>query len=449
MKVDKRSEFKQLVRLAVPLIATQLAVMGIELVDVLMMGRLGKDALAAGGLSFAALGIIVVIGIGMVMANGPCVAQALGAKQPHEAKCYTQHAIYLALILGFLMVFIGYFVPNFLIWFKEPKLIVEKSQLFLHAVIWGLPAVFIFIVLREFVAALMHPKIIMLISLAAIPCNALLNYILMDGKLGLPALGLTGIGIATVVVEYFMLVAIILYTLFKTDIRAYQIWSFEKFDKHRLLSLWRIGWPMGIFFGFEVGMFSVTALLMGHFGENNLAAHQIVLQTAAFVFMIPLGISQATAIRVGYGAGAKNKYQIKLAASFGLLLGLIFAGIAASIFFSFPHFIVSLFLDTKLSTNLPVMKHAISFLLIAAMFQFTDSIQVISNGVLRGLKDTFIPMCSGLGSYWICGLSSGYLLAFVFHYQGLGLWWGLLIGISVSAVLLCLRIIQVYRRFSW
>jgi MATE family multidrug resistance protein len=178
---------------------------------------------------------------------------------------------------------------------------------------------------------------------------------------------------------------------------------------------------------------------MGYFGANALAAHQIALQCATFAFMFPLGIAQATAIRVGQNLGTGSPQKAKYAGYIGLLLGASIALMTAIIFISIPTAIISLFIDVNNHNQHTLIPMAVSFISVMALFQLVDATQVIMNGALRGLKDTYVPMWLGLLSYWISGLLSGYYLAFTLKWGGVGLWWGLGIGIGVSALLLILR----------
>ena len=302
-----------------------------------------------------------------------------------------------------------------------------------------LPSLF-FINLRELTAAVGKPRIIMIIACTAIPFNGFFDYSFMLGKFGFPAMGIAGIGWATTLVELLMFISIALCVQFQNKFAVYRIfhqWVWP--NKSILQEVAKLGWPISVSILFEVGLFSVTSFLMGLVGIVPLAAHQIAFQCTVTMFMIPLGISQAATLRVGNQLGAGDKLAAHTAYRTALALGLAAAVITALLFFTAAGPIVHLFIRPDDLKNHNVAQTAITFLHIAAVFQIADAFQAITNGALRGMKDTFIPMLLGLGTYWLAGLGSGITLAFVFHFGGYGLWWGLVIGIIASAIALFAR----------
>lgn len=298
-----------------------------------------------------------------------------------------------------------------------------------------------YIALREFITAISKPRIVIAISLSAIPLNALGNYILMFGKLGLPALGIFGVGLATALVDLLMFLALALYITFHPHFREYKIFRFERPHWDILSKIIRIGLPVGINFGIEEGLFMVVGLLMGYLGVVALAAHQIAIQCMTVAIMIPIGIAQATAIRVSQSMGAHHNTENILGRAYiGIFCGIILSFIAATIFWLFPYSLATSFLDPNISANKPVIALAIKLLAIAALFHIVDAVQLITNGALRGLQDTFAPMLFGLISFWIIGIGSGYIMAFKLKMGAAGLWWGLALGVTVSAILLQVRL---------
>lgn len=433
-------ELKATAKLAAPLVATGLAQMGMEIVDVVMMGRLGPGALAAGALGWAIFMALLVVCMGMVTSIGVLTARAYGVKDFQLVSRVTRQGLWLVLMISIPCLLILWGAAPFLLFIGENPLIVLEAKGFIVALSWGIIPAVGFFALRELVSALAMPRIVMVISIFAIPLNALANYILMYGKLGFPELGLVGIGYASSLVEWVSFLFLVLYVWLKPQLKPYRIFTQIDMPRRSLLKeIFKLGWPMGALFGFEVGLFSITTLMMGFFGAISLAAHQIAFQAMSVAFMLPLGISQATAVRVGHAAGAGQMKQAKKAAYSGIILGFAFATLAALVFWIFPQPITHLFINLEVEKNQPVLAFATVFLGIAAVFTIMDALQVIMTGILRGFKDTFMPMLLGLMSYWIIGLGSGYLLAFVFQWQGAGLWWGLAIGITASGLLLLLR----------
>lgn len=434
------SEMRKSLHLSLPLIASGLAQMGMEVVDTLMMGRLGPDALASGALGSAVFMSLAVICIGLITSVGVLVAREYGAGNLSQTAIIARQGFWIAIILGIPSTAVIWYAAWFLRLIGENPTILIGTTAFLHGLAWGIFPFLGFIVLREFVAALSKPRVVMLISAAAIPFNALANYILMYGKLGFPVLGISGIGIASSLIEWGMFIALALYVLSRPAFKSYVL--FRRFDlpnKDILKEMVKLGLPVAALFGLENGLFTVATLMIGFFSAITLASHQIALQSLSVAFMIPMGISQAAAVRVSQEMGARQRRKAQYAAYGCILLGIISAGIAASLFWLFPDSIIALFIDPKLPQNLPVVRLATHFLAIAAVFELMDALQVIMTGVLRGFKDTFMPMLLGLVSYWCIGISVAYLLAFVLHWEGYGVWWGLAIGISVSAILLIWR----------
>lgn len=438
-----KKELRETLELALPLVAALLAQIAMELVNSLMLGRLGADALAAGGLALALFFMSLIFCVGLFSAVGVLIARAHGALDHNEIQSILSQALYLAFFLTIPFVAILKIAPTLLLWIGEPAAVVIQSQQFLNALVWGILPLLFFFALREFVAAMSFTRIIMLLSLGITPLIAVCNFILMYGKWGFPKLGIAGIGYSTALMQWCLLAGILSYIYCNKQLYPYLFKGFQRFNGVKFLNVLQLGAPISITMGLEVGLFSITTILMGYFGSIALAAHQIALQCGSFAFMFPLGISQATAIRVGQNLGRKDPSAAKYAGFGGLLLGLSAASITAIIFISFPTFIIQLFIDTDVKDHLLLVTTAVSFLSILALFQLLDAVQVIMNGALRGFKDTFVPMWLGLLSYWISGLLSGYYLAFYLDLRGAGLWWGLGIGIGVSGILLFWRF---YRR---
>ena len=283
----------------------------------------------------------------------------------------------------------------------------------------------------------LHTRPVMLFSFIGVGVKILLNYTLMFGNFGFPRLGLTGAGFSTMVVEFLLLAMGVWYV--GTRFRAYRVFSFDKPQGNVLKELLRIGVPIGIGLAFESGLFTVTTILMGTIGELELAAHQIASQSVYFTFMIPLGIASAAAVRVGQAVGKGDIRQVKQMGRLGVTFAALAMLLSALTYWFFPRFVIGLYINVTDPINTNVVQLATLFLSIAAMFQVFDGVQVANAAALRGLKDTKIPMLVSLISYWFIGLGSAVLFGFVFGLGGHGLWFGLVIGLAVAAVLLTIR----------
>jgi MATE family multidrug resistance protein len=305
---------------------------------------------------------------------------------------------------------------------------------------WGLLPALWYLVLRSFVAALEQPSWALYVAAGGIVCNAALNYILIFGKLGFPPLGLVGAGIGSSITNFLMFGAMAFVALRHKRFRRYRLFGrFWRSDWARFRDLWRLGFPIAITLALEVTIFSAAAFLIGLFGTAPLAAHAIALQIAALSFMVPLGISQASTVRVGLALGRSDLAGIARAGWTSFVLGVGFMSLMALLIFAIPHSLVHLFLDESDPANAPVIALAVSFLAVAALFQIVDGAQVVGAGMLRGLHDTTVPMIYAALGYWLIGLGVGVGLAFGLGWEGRGIWTGLAAGLAVVAALMLVR----------
>ncbi|HEY9853267.1 MAG TPA: MATE family efflux transporter [Leptolyngbyaceae cyanobacterium] len=438
------SEAKACLVLAIPLAAAQLAQASTNFFDTVMMGWLGSQTIAAGALGAMAFATLILICTGIITAVGAIAALTFGAGDFDRLSRLTSQGIWLSIALSLpSMLLVWYFSPILILLGQEPTN-VALADTYLKAIVWGFPAALIFAVFRNVVSALNRPRPIMVIIIVGVLLNIFGNYVLMFGKFGLPAFGLAGIGWSSTISLWVTLAAIIGFIQFDKELKAYHLFRhLHQFDSLIFWEIIHTGWPIGVLLGVEIGLFALTALLMGYLGTVTLAAHQIALQTAAMTYMVPVGISAATTIRVGQLLGRNDPISARLAGYVGIGISAIFMAIMALIFWTHPDKIVSLYLDVKNPDNFKVVELAISLLGIATMFQIFDGIQVTAAGALRGLKDTRIPMFIGIFSYWCVGLFSGYILGLRLGWGGMGLWLGLVFGLAFAAVILTWRFHRV------
>jgi MATE family multidrug resistance protein len=321
---------------------------------------------------------------------------------------------------------------------EAPELAVE-GQTFLRAYMWATGPWLVFQLLRNFVAALERPRVVLWLSIGGIGLNALLSWSLMFGHFGLPALGLVGGGIGSTLTWLAICGALILITARERRFRRFHLFGrFWRLDAERTLAMARLGWPIGITLGLEMGVFALAAYFMGWIGAPAIAAHAVALQIAALTFMVPLGLGQAVTVRVGLALGRRDEAGITRAGWTAWVLGVGFMGAMALLMWSFPRFLVTLFLS-DVPQNYLVIGLAISFLRVAAAFQLFDGAQVIGAGMLRGLHDTRWPLLFALVGYWVVGLGIGSWLAFAADWKGVGIWIGLATGLASVAALMLSR----------
>lgn len=436
------AETKTTLALAWPLIATNLAQIAINATDVVMMGWLGKNALAAGALGSNLYFALMIFGIGVMTASAPMIAAELGRRSHsvRDVRRTVRQAFWAATTLC---------VPCWLVLWNTEALLILLGQepdlaalaaSYTRAMQWALFPTFLYVVLRLFISALERPRWALLIGGIAVPFNAFANWCLMFGHLGMPALGLPGAGIGSVVTGFFMLAALIVVILSDRKFRRYHLFGrFWRADWQRYRELWRLGLPIGVTLAFEVMVFNAAVLLMGLFGATALAAHTIALQIAAISFMVPLGFSQAVTVRVGRAFGAGDRHAVTRAGWTPFVMGVSFMAFMALMMILFPHGLIGIFLDRTNPDNADVVRLAVAFLAVAALFQVFDGAQSIAAGMLRGLQDTRMPMIyAGIG-YWLIGLSLGVGLAFPLKMEGVGIWIGLATGLATVSVLMLYR----------
>ncbi|MFK7769563.1 MAG: MATE family efflux transporter [Mariniblastus sp.] len=433
-----RQEFKELIKVALPLVLAQLAQNTVAFVDTLMVGRLGNEALAGIAIGSTVFHFVMVILSGFVLGVSPLVSQATGAGDEETCGRAVRQGLWLSIAL-FLPAFVLYWnAYSILIFLNQSPETALASAAYLRAISWGLLPALWTMALRGLLEGKSNTTPIMLISFAGVLLNIFANDVLMFGKFGFPALGLVGTGYAS----SFVYVNVFVFTALYVSWKYGYLNVFSKIrtpDFSMLKELVIVGGPIGITFAFEISMFSAAAITMGTLGDHQLAAHQIALQMASISFMIPLGLAIATSARVGQAIGAGSPHRAEVAGHVGMMCCMFVMSISALVFLLLPNFIIGFFIDVAAPENKEVVQFATSFLSIAAIFQIVDGLQVAASGSLRGLKDTTATMILTLFSYWCVGCVVGWVLCFELGYGGSGLWWGMTVGLFMAAILLAVR----------
>ncbi len=430
-----RDEFSSSLKLAIPLALAQLAQIAIQTTDVLMMGWLGREALAAGTLGSNMLFPMYLFGMGIVTATAPMMAQALGGRQFRAIRRTARQGFWVAFLYCVPVVVLLLNVETVFRFFDATDDSTALAQAYLRVAAWSLLPSLWFVVLRSFASAHSRPRAVVLVTVLGIGVNALGNYTLMFGHFGFPALGVVGAGISTTIVNTVMFLVLMAFVLRDRRFRRYYILArFWRPDWPRFREILRIGMPIGLAILAEAGMFSAAAFLMWLIGVNELAAHGVALQCAAVAFMVPLGISHAATVRVGLAVGRGDRGGVHRAGWVALGMGCVYAVLPISVFWLMPWNLVDLFLDLGKPGNLDVAAVAVVFLGVAAVFQLVDGVQVIAAGVLRGLKDTRVPMIIAVIGYWPLGFAVGALLGLATPLGGTGVWIGLALGLAFVAI---------------
>lgn len=433
------------VRLALPLILAQLAAIGSNVIDTLLSGHYSAHVLGAVAVGAGVWSLAIVSGIGVMMAVPPSVSQLDGAARRHEVGAVFRQALWLALGLGVLLWFaVRHAEPLIRSIGVAPSLYRSVDE-FLQAISWGAPALTCYFALRGLSEGLSLTRPSMYFSLGGLVLLVPLGYVFMFGKLGLPPQGARGCGIATATVLWLEMSGFAIYVLRHRHYRGLGLLErFEWPQWRRIGHLLHIGLPMAITLLAEAGLFVATALLIGSMGEDVVASHQVAINVASLFFMIPLGLAMAITVRVGNAVGRGDAKGVRYAGFCGIGLTLLTQLVSAGVMLGLPHMIASLY-----TRDATVIALAARLLVLAGVFQFSDGIQVASNGALRGLKDTRMPMAITLFAYWLVGMPVGWWLAF---HQGLGargMWMGLIAGLTVAAVLLFARFWRSSRHPHW
>ena len=434
LKSLKEEIFKTF-KLAYPVMIGQLGIIMMGVVDSIMVGRLGPIPLAAASLGNSLIFIILIIGIGSSIVVSPLVAILVGGNRFSECGTYFRQSLVVNIALSLVMILIILLGVNFIYLLNQPPEIIEQSIIYMSIV--GLSAfpLMIYQTYKQFIEGLSVMKPAMIIALSANFINAFANWVLIFGELGFPKLGIAGAAWATFASRVFMAAAIMFYVMRNEKFKQYDVnFHFRGLDFKIIKKILRLGLPSGFQYFFEVGAFSFAVIMIGWIGANELAAHQIAINLASISFMAVLGISQAASIRVGNAMGEQSVSKIRKAGFTGIFLGASIMSLAGLTFILLNKFLPTLYIDDE-----AVISIASRLIIIAALFQLSDGTQAVGIGVLRGLTDVKGPTIITFVAYWIISLPIAYLLAFNFNFGVDGVWIGLLIGLTASAILLTLR----------
>ncbi len=436
------AETRATLSLAWPLVLTNLAQVALGATDVVMMGWLGPESLAAGALATNLNFAMVIFGIGLLNATSPMIASELGRKRHsiRDVRRTVRQGLWTAVVISLPMWLVLWQGETILLAIgQEPRLAHEAGR-YLHMLQWSILPFFGYLVLRSFVSSLERPRAASVVGLLGVVLNAALVWALMFGEFGLPALGLRGAGIGTTLTCIFLFAGMAVIVTSDRRFRRYRLFGrFWRPDWPRFREIWRLGLPIAVTLGFEVTIFNAAALLMGLISAEALAAHAIAIQVASFTFMVPLGLGMAATVRVGRAHGAADWPAAVRSGWTAWWLSFAFACGTAAVMLLAGRLLVGIFLDLEAAANQPVIDLAVTFLVFAGLFQVVDATQAAASGMLRGLHDTRVPMLLAAIGYWGVGLPLGVLLGFKAGLGGVGIWIGLSTGLAVAAILLTVR----------
>jgi multidrug resistance protein, MATE family len=442
-----RAEIAETVKLAWPMVLTQLGQIAMMTTDLALIGRLGEAAVAAVGLAHLILFVGFVFGMGLVSAVATLAAQAHGARKPRMVRRALRMGLWAAVILGAPINAIQMWGEDILVAAGQTHEAAALAARYLQGLTWSMIPAWCFIALRNFMGAVNRPEPALWITLVAIPANGLLAYALIHGYYGLPRLDLLGAGLATTMVNIAMCIAAVWVCYARKPFKKYRVLGrFWRLDLRLMRQLIVIGLPISITMLLEWGLFSSAAILVGWIGTTALAAHQIALQIGAIMFMIPFGISNAATVRVGHAVGRGDANATRRAGLAALALGIAIACALTLVVVTFRAEIPHIFLGDAVVTAGETARLAAALLLLGATWFITDGIQGITAGALRGLNDTRIPMLYAALSFWIVGFTGAYVLAFWLGLGVFGVWIGFAMALLLFALLLTVRFLNLTAR---
>jgi MATE family multidrug resistance protein len=440
---------KSLAKLSYPILIAQLIQNLMGFIDIVMAGRVSAIDMAAVAVANSIWLPLILTIYGLVMALAVIVSQLAGAKDYLAISEQTYQTAWIALALGLSLIGLYYLLAPII----APTLELEgnlKPLLFdyLRYIVWGAPGYCLYLVLRNYAEGLSYTKPTMVISIIGLLINIPANYIFIYGELGAPALGGAGCGVATAIVYWAMFLGMFLYAFYSKTLKKatlFDKWFWPNWAK--IKNIFSLGTPIALSLLFEVSLFAVVAIILVPFGAETVASHQIALNFSGLIFMVPLSLAMATTIKVGNALGDKNHQQAKAYTTHAIILGLLLAVCTAIITLVFRVPIVAIYTD-----EIPVIELAANIMLLATLYQFSDTVQVVSAGALRGYKDTKSILYITFVAYWLIGLPVGIVLGitdwFVPKMGAYGFWIGFIVGLSTAAVLLAWRLKVVQGRLA-
>ncbi len=429
------SDIRKTIYLSIPIIVGQIGQLSMSVVDNIMVGRVGTDALAAASIGNALFTLVMVVGLGISMAVTPLTAMAAGAGRDRDCGVVLRQGMIVNLLTGVILCALTLVGAEGIRFLNQPPDIVEPAIRYMQVLGLSLVPLMLFQSFRQFAEGISFLRPAMTITLAANLVNIGANWIFIYGNMGAPALGLTGAGIATLFSRIFMALALMAIIMTAPSLKRFDpSFYYRKIDLTIIKKLLKIGIPGACQYFFEVSAFAASSVMVGWMGTQALAAHQIALNLASISFMVAMGISAAATIRVSHAVGRKSANDVRRAGFSALLVCGGFMTLAGLVFVVFRYSLPGFYVADR-----EVIHMAATLLVIVAFFQVSDGTQAVGLGILRGITDMKIPTLITLAAYWIMGLPSGYVLAFYFNLGIYGVWYGLLISLSAAALLMVLR----------
>lgn len=440
-----QEEIKKTFLLALPIVIAQLGVVLMGVTDNIIVGRyIGKIGLGSSGIANSMSFLIASIGMGGLSVVAPLISKAKAERNVPEINRLFRAGIKVSLWFSLILGIVGFVCIYFFEVFQQSPEINTQAPAFMAIIIVSNVFMFVFAAAKQLSDGLSRTYVAMMITVLGLIFNLIFNIILINGYLGFPKMGLIGAAISTLITRILMMLALFAYLFNTKTFKKYLHVKYKSLQTNDLvLMIFKIGVPSGLQFFFEIAAFSLAVIMMGWLGENQLAAHQIAINVASTTYMMASGLGIAGGIRVGEGRGLKDVRKIRFSGNVALLLVVIFMTAMMLVILVFNRFLVELYISDN-----EVIEIAVKLMLVAAVFQLSDGVQVVSLGILRGITDVNIPTWITMFAYWGLSLPLGYLLAFTLEMDAIGIWFGLLAGLTASAVLLTIRFYYLIKKMK-
>ncbi len=437
---DFTDELQECLALSLPLVIALIAEFSILLIDTGMLGLLGSDVLAAGSIGIVSFGYFQSIGLGFLSATGAVSAIAFGAQETDKLTRIVGQGFWIAIVLSIPAVAVLLHTKPLMAYLGQTDTTITLAQVYLDYICWGFPAALGFAVIQNVLTAMNVPQVVTLIMLVSNLLNVGLDYVFIFGKLGFPAMGIAGVGLASALIFWFQFLVALFYTASSPSLKEYKLLqSWYIFDGAICREISGLGWANAVTVILASGLFTAANYIMGSIGVVALAAHQIAKQPSELIYRAQLGLSYAATTRVGQMMGKQDPYGARRAGLVSILFSALIVIIFGAFILTFHDQITGLFIHPQNETDREVMNFTQTLLLLSIVLGLFNSIQLVSRGALQGLKDTKIPTLIGLISYWAVGMVCGWLLTFWMGMGGVGVWLGIIIGLCVASVILLWR----------
>lgn len=441
------SEIRRSLRLAFPLIASEMIYALNGFIATIMVAHLGKNQLAANALVWSVFITVILFFIGVLSAVSIMVSQSYGAKDNHGVSQNFKQGIILAIIFAIPMTLVMWFSSAILGVVGQKPEVIFYAKPFFHSLVWGMLPLNLLIVMEQFLIGISRTRLVMFASIIQMPIQMFFYYGFLFGKFGLPQIGLVGIGYSLFVSYCVTAIFFGLYLYCSRSLKMYKLfYRWWKLNRTFLFEMLRVGMPLGFLYCIEVALLAVVAFMMGRLGTTILAAYQIAYQYWMVALTLIFALTQATAVRVGFEVGRNNREALKLSVFVNTIIGISFMSMFCIAYFCFSKEMIALDLNIHAAQNQFIIKEATLFLSIVCILLISDSIRLISLGALRGIKDTRFPVIASIIGFWCVAFPGAYLAAFKFHFGGVGILWSLVVGLSISGIILWMRFNRLVKR---